>query len=233
MSVSASPLSALGATSGAVYVSAIVAILVLLLVLLTLARTVRIVPQARAGIVERLGRYHRTLNPGLSILVPFIDNLKPLIDMREQVVSFPPQPVITEDNLVVEHRLGHLLPGHRPEGRDVRDRQLHPGDRAAHRHDAAQRRRWDGPRRGPDLPRHDQCRAARRARRGHGQVGRPRQPRRDQGDRPAAVGAGVDGEADARRAGEARDDPHGRGLQAEPDPHRRGRAAVRHPPRRG
>ena len=101
MSVSASPLSALGATSGAVYVSAIVAILVLLLVLLTLARTVRIVPQARAGIVERLGRYHRTLNPGLSILVPFIDNLKPLIDMREQVVSFPPQPVITEDNLVV------------------------------------------------------------------------------------------------------------------------------------
>ena len=81
--------SALGAASGTVYVSAIVAVLLLLLVLLTLARTVRIVPQARAGIVERLGRYHRTLNPGLSILVPFIDNLKPLIDMREQVVSFP------------------------------------------------------------------------------------------------------------------------------------------------
>ena len=94
-------MAVLGSTSGAVYVSAIVAILVLLLVLLTLARTVRIVPQARAGIVERLGRYYRTLNPGLAILVPFIDNLKPLIDMREQVVSFPPQPVITEDNLVV------------------------------------------------------------------------------------------------------------------------------------
>ena len=61
----------------------------------------RIVPQARAGIVERLGRYSRTLEPGLTLIVPFIDRVKPLIDLREQVVSFPPQPVITEDNLVV------------------------------------------------------------------------------------------------------------------------------------
>ncbi|MEQ1428536.1 SPFH domain-containing protein, partial [Salmonella enterica] len=62
---------------------------------------VRIIPQATAGVVERLGRYHKTLAPGLNLLVPFIDRLRPLIDMREQVVSFPPQPVITEDNLVV------------------------------------------------------------------------------------------------------------------------------------
>jgi regulator of protease activity HflC (stomatin/prohibitin superfamily) len=82
-------------------VSLIIVAVILLLVLLVLTRTVRIVPQARAGVVERLGRYHRTLNAGLSILVPFVDNLKPLIDLREQVVSFPPQPVITEDNLVV------------------------------------------------------------------------------------------------------------------------------------
>src|SRR4029079_18655890 len=60
-----------------------------------------IVPQARARVVERLGRYHRTLNPGLTLIVPFIDRLRPLIDLRYQVVSFPPQPVITEDNLVV------------------------------------------------------------------------------------------------------------------------------------
>ena len=65
------------------------------------SRTVRIIPQARAGVVERLGRYSRTLTPGLTIVVPFIDQVKPLIDLREQVVSFPPQPVITEDNLVV------------------------------------------------------------------------------------------------------------------------------------
>jgi regulator of protease activity HflC (stomatin/prohibitin superfamily) len=70
-------------------------------VLLVVARTVRIVPQARAGVVERLGRYQRTLTPGLALVVPFVDRLRPLIDLREQVVSFPPQPVITEDNLVV------------------------------------------------------------------------------------------------------------------------------------
>src|SRR6266699_3801714 len=71
------------------------------LVLLTLGRTVRIVPQARAGVVERLGRYSRTLTPGLSIVVPFVDRVRDMMDLREQVVSFEPQPVITEDNLVV------------------------------------------------------------------------------------------------------------------------------------
>src|SRR6059058_817842 len=72
-----------------------------LVVFIILARSIRIVPQARAGIVERLGRYHRTLDPGLALLVPFADRVRPLIDLREQVVSFPPQPVITEDNLVL------------------------------------------------------------------------------------------------------------------------------------
>ena len=70
-------------------------------VIVVLIRAIRIIPQASAGVVERLGKYHKTLNPGLNILVPFIDRVRPLIDMREQVVSFPPQPVITEDNLVV------------------------------------------------------------------------------------------------------------------------------------
>jgi regulator of protease activity HflC (stomatin/prohibitin superfamily) len=78
-----------------------VVLLLALFVLVTIAKTVRIVPQARAGIVERLGRYSRTLDAGVTFLVPFIDRLRPLIDLREQVVSFPPQPVITEDNLVV------------------------------------------------------------------------------------------------------------------------------------
>ena len=81
---------------------AIVALVVLVFVLIVAFRTIRIIPQARAGIVERLGRYNRTLSPGLTILVPFMDRLKPLIDLREQVVSFPPQPVITQDNLLVQ-----------------------------------------------------------------------------------------------------------------------------------
>ncbi len=79
----------------------IVIAVVAVIVLAVLSRTVRIVPQARAGVVERLGRYSRTLSPGLALVVPFIDRVRPLIDLREQVVSFPPQPVITEDNLVV------------------------------------------------------------------------------------------------------------------------------------
>src|SRR5881409_4216652 len=79
----------------------IVLLVVAALVLFTLARTIRIVPQARAGVVERFGRYSRTLTPGLTLVVPFVDRLRPTIDLREQVVSFPPQPVITEDNLVV------------------------------------------------------------------------------------------------------------------------------------
>jgi regulator of protease activity HflC (stomatin/prohibitin superfamily) len=65
------------------------------------AKTVRVIPQARAGVVERFGRYSRTLQPGLTIVVPFIDRVRPLIDLREQVVTFPPQPVITEDNVSV------------------------------------------------------------------------------------------------------------------------------------
>src|SRR5213596_254593 len=79
----------------------IVLLIVAGFVLLTLAKTVRIVPQARAGVVERLGRYSRTLTPGLTIVVPFVDRIRDMIDLREQVVSFEPQPVITEDNLVV------------------------------------------------------------------------------------------------------------------------------------
>jgi regulator of protease activity HflC (stomatin/prohibitin superfamily) len=64
-------------------------------------KTVRIIPQARAGVVERLGRFSRTLDPGLAIVVPFVDRVKPLIDLREQVVSFRPQAVITKDNVTV------------------------------------------------------------------------------------------------------------------------------------
>jgi regulator of protease activity HflC (stomatin/prohibitin superfamily) len=83
-------------------VEAIIAVVVVIFLLIVFARTIRIVPKARAGVVERLGKYHKTLSPGMTVLVPFVDRLKPLIDLREQVVTFTPQPVITEDNLVVQ-----------------------------------------------------------------------------------------------------------------------------------
>jgi regulator of protease activity HflC (stomatin/prohibitin superfamily) len=82
-------------------IAVVLLVVVIGLAIIALVRSVRIVPQARAGIVERFGRYHRTLHAGLNLLMPFIDRLRPLIDLREQVVSFPPQPVITKDNLVV------------------------------------------------------------------------------------------------------------------------------------
>lgn len=82
--------------------SLIVLTVIAVLILVTVAKSVRIVPQARAAIVERLGRFHRTLEPGLALVIPYIDRITPMIDMREQVVSFPPQPVITEDNLTIQ-----------------------------------------------------------------------------------------------------------------------------------
>jgi regulator of protease activity HflC (stomatin/prohibitin superfamily) len=79
----------------------VIAAFIVLFVVVTLLRAVRVVPQQRMDVVERLGRYHRTLKPGMTLLAPFIDRVRTKVDMREQVVSFPPQPVITSDNLVV------------------------------------------------------------------------------------------------------------------------------------
>ena len=81
---------------------AVVIVLAVVLTVLTVVRSIRIVPQARARNVERFGRYRKTLEPGMNFIVPFVDRVKAQIDLREQVVSFDSQPVITEDNLVVQ-----------------------------------------------------------------------------------------------------------------------------------
>ena len=81
--------------------AAVAAVIVVVLMFVLVAKTVRIVPQARARNVERFGRYRKTLQPGMNFIIPFVDRVKPLIDLREQVVAFKGQPVITEDNLVV------------------------------------------------------------------------------------------------------------------------------------
>ena len=78
----------------------VVAVIVVVAVVIA-SRAIRIIPQARAAVLERLGRYHRTLEPGLTFITPFIDRVRPQIDLREQVVNFSPQAVITEDNVVV------------------------------------------------------------------------------------------------------------------------------------
>ena len=78
-----------------------ITIAIIVIVLFLGVRTVRIVPQARVGIIQRLGNYQRTADAGVTIVWPFIDRMLPLLDMREQVVSFPPQPVITSDNVTI------------------------------------------------------------------------------------------------------------------------------------
>ena len=79
----------------------IILLLLALLVITAIFRAVRIVKQSTAIIVERLGRFQAAYTAGLHFLVPFVDRVRNVMDLREQVVSFPPQPVITSDNLVV------------------------------------------------------------------------------------------------------------------------------------
>ena len=82
-------------------IAAIVFLVVAGLVAVILFKTVRIVPQASVFVIERLGKYSRTLEPGIHLLVPVVDHVRSKMDIREQVVGFPPQAVITKDNLVV------------------------------------------------------------------------------------------------------------------------------------
>jgi regulator of protease activity HflC (stomatin/prohibitin superfamily) len=70
-----------------------------LVVFLVVARSVRVIPQSRVAIVQRLGRYHRTAQSGLTVVVPVVDRMLPKTDLREQVVAFQPQAVITNDNV--------------------------------------------------------------------------------------------------------------------------------------
>ena len=79
----------------------LIGVIVAFLLILVVVRSVRVIPQARARNVERLGRYRKTLQPGMNFIIPFVDRVKKEIDLREQVVSFKGAPVITEDNLVV------------------------------------------------------------------------------------------------------------------------------------
>src|SRR5215475_5738708 len=79
----------------------VIAVIAVVALFVLINKTIRIIPQARARNVERFGRYTKTLQPGMNVIMPFIDRVKPMIDLREQVVSFTGQRVITEDNLVV------------------------------------------------------------------------------------------------------------------------------------
>ena len=85
-----------GAVAGLVLLAVLV-----IFAIVVVAKSVALIPQAEAAVIERLGRYSRTVSGQLTLLVPFIDRIRARVDLRERVVSFPPQPVITEDNLTL------------------------------------------------------------------------------------------------------------------------------------
>ncbi len=85
---------------GAVAGLVVLAVLVVFAIIVV-AKSVALIPQAEAAVIERLGRYSKTVSGQLTLLIPFIDRIRARVDLRERVVSFPPQPVITEDNLTV------------------------------------------------------------------------------------------------------------------------------------
>jgi regulator of protease activity HflC (stomatin/prohibitin superfamily) len=86
--------------NGAVAGLVLLAVLVIFAIIVV-AKSVALIPQAEAAVVERLGRYSKTVSGQLTLLIPFIDRIRARVDLRERVVSFPPQPVITEDNLTL------------------------------------------------------------------------------------------------------------------------------------
>jgi regulator of protease activity HflC (stomatin/prohibitin superfamily) len=161
----------------------IVAIIIVVLVVVVLIRAVKVIPQAQAAVIERLGRFNKATGAGLVWLMPFVDRIRARIDLREQVVSFPPQPVITEDNLTVSIDTVVYF--------QVTDPRAAVYEIANYIVAVEQLT--------TTTLRFDQRATARGAGRGHRQVGDQGRPGRAQGDRPAAVHPGGDGEADARR----------------------------------
>ena len=223
--------------------------LVLLVVLvvfavIVVAKSVTVIPQAEAAVIERLGRYSKTVSGQLTLLLPFVDKIRARVDLRERVVSFPPQPVITEDNLTVNIDTVVYFQVTNPQAAVYQISNYIVG---VEQLTTTTLRNVVG---GMTLEQtltsrdSDQRPAARRARRGHRPVGSAGGPGRASQHRSAAVDPGVDGEADERRPREAGDDPDRRGQprgvdqagggpEAGPDPLRRGRQAGRHPRRRG
>ena len=192
-------------------------------VLVGFGRAVRIVPQARAYVIERLGSYSRTLDAGLNTIVPFIDRVRARVDLREQVVSFAPQPVITEDNLVVKIDTVLYFQVTDPKAATY---EIADFIQAIEQLTVTTLRNVIG---GLDLERtltsREQINAELRGvlDEATGKWGIPGEPGRAEGHRPPRFHHRRDGKAAARRPRQARRDPDRRGRPPVTDPHRRGR----------
>ena len=185
----------------------IVALVLALFAVILVASSVRVVRQARVGIVERWGKYRASLPPGLHLILPMLDRITAVVDMRETVQAFAPQPVITQDNVTIgiDTVVYYQVTDPFRATYEVAN-VLIAMEQLAHHH-AAKRGRLDDARGHAHQPRRDQHPAADRAGRGHREVGRARDPGGAEEHRPAALDPGGDGAADARRPRQAGGDP--------------------------
>ena len=211
----------------------VVVLLFVLLVVVSVVKAVQIIPQAQAAVVERLGRYQRTLTPGLAFLVPFIDRIRDRIDLREQVVSFPPQPVITQDNLTVniDTVVYYQVLDPKAAVYEISDYIVGVEQITI----TTLRNVVGGMSLEGTLTSRDEINDKLRGEldKATGELGDPGRPRGDQGDRPAGVDPGGDGAPDEGGPREARDrssPPKASGSRRSAAP--RGRSRRRSSPRR-
>ena len=228
-----------GAVAGLILVGVLVVFAAIIV-----AKSIALIPQAEAAVIERLGRYSKTVSGQLTLLLPFVDKIRARVDLRERVVSFPPQPVITEDNLTVNIDTVVYFQVTNPQAAVYQISNYIVG--VEQLTTTTLRNVVGGMTLEQTLTSRDsingQLRGVLDEATGRWGLRVARVELRS--DRSAAVDSGVDGKADEGRAREAGDDPDrrghpggvdqaGRGPEAVADSGRRGRQAGGDPGRRG
>ena len=217
----------------AMFGTLIFVVILIVFLLAIIVANIKIVPQAHAFVVERLGAFHASWGTGLHVKIPFIDRIAKKVSLKEQVIDFPPQPVITKDNVTMQidtvvyfqitdpklYAYGVENPISAIENLTATTLRNIIGemelDHTLTSRDVDQQQNPGG------------------AGRGHRRLGHQGQPGGAEKHRAAQGNPGFHGEADEGRAGAPGQNPGRRGREAQRHPHRRGREGVRRAAGRG